>query len=76
MWMNHESLGKNKEGIMNNEGQMIPLPLPKKDLSITVSLVEYKASRAASRIGPNPKTTVSTKSFHTGQKGVYRHVHT
>ena len=26
--MNHESLGKNKEGIMNNEGQMIPLPPP------------------------------------------------
>ena len=47
-----------------------------KDLSIAESLVEYKASRAASRIGPNPKTTVSTKSFHTGQKGVYRHVHT
>ena len=30
--MNHESLGKNKEGIMNNEGQMIPLPPPRKEL--------------------------------------------
>ena len=25
--MNHESLGNNKEGIMNNEGKMIPLRL-------------------------------------------------
>ena len=30
--MNHESFGKTKEGIMNNEGQMIPLP---------PSIVEY-----------------------------------
>ena len=29
--MNHELLGKNKEGIMNNEGQMIPLPPPNPD---------------------------------------------
>ena len=26
--MNHDSLCKNKEGIINNEGQMIPLPPP------------------------------------------------
>ena len=31
--MNHESLGKNKEGIMNNEGQMISLPPPSQNLS-------------------------------------------
>ena len=37
--MNHESLGKNKEGIMNNEGQMIPLPPPTLRLEAMVILI-------------------------------------